>query len=294
MNETEINWTQHTWNPASGCVRVSKACERCYAETLAENKRGTPAFPKGFDLTLRPHKLTEPAKLKAPSLIFVNSMSDLFLPGITDAYRQQIIDVMHANPQHRYQVLTKRPALAEKFFRKRTVPMAMWLGCTVEEQKETWRIDSLRQIDAPLRFLSCEPIYNEMTLDLTGISWVIGGGESGTHLATNAKDLEERAMVRRGDKSLGEALWVPREDRLCFARALRDQTKAIGAAFWWKQHGGPRPTSGGRMLDGRTWDEMPTHVPGAMPPNYTHKTTHGAPSDAGPKQGKFQLPLIGT
>src|SRR5580700_1771179 len=122
MNETKINWTEHTWNPASGCSAVSKACERCYAETIAENKRGTAAFPNGFDVMMRPWKLGEPKRLKRASLIFTNSMTDMFHADITDAYRDQILDAMRASPQHRYQVLTKRPARAEKFFRTRKVP----------------------------------------------------------------------------------------------------------------------------------------------------------------------------
>ncbi len=295
MNETEINWTQLTWNPASGCTRVSKACERCYAETLAENKRGTPAFPRGFDLTLRPHKLVEPKRIKQPSLIFTNSMSDLFLPSIPEKYLHEILDVMELSPQHRYQVLTKRPAYAEKVFRKRKVPASMWLGVTVEEQATAWRVDVLKRIDATVRFLSCEPIYGELRLDLSGIAWVIGGGESGVHLSANAQDLAERALVRRGDRASGEGLWVPREDRIGWARALRDQAAAAGAAFWWKQWGGPRPTSGGRVLDGRTHDGMPTHVANAMPVGYVHRTPTPKAADervALPVVQPGQLPLV--
>lgn len=281
MNVTKINWTDHTWNPASGCSAVSKACERCYAETIAENKRGTAAFPVGFDVMMRPWKLDEPRRLKTPSLIFTNSMTDMFHADITDAYRDQILAVMRAYPQHRYQVLTKRPGRAEKFFRTREVPASMWVGCTVEHQATVWRVDVLRRIAAPVRFLSCEPIYGPYDMDLTDIHWVIGGGESGTHLASSQADLEDRALVRRGKP--GEARWVPREDRLPWVRGLRDATKAAGAAFWWKQHGGPRPESGGRILDGRTWDEMPTHIPGAMPDgDYVHRA---------PKPAQRSLPL---
>lgn len=281
MNETKINWTEHTWNPASGCSQVSKACERCYAETIAENKRGTAAFPKGFDVMMRPWKLDEPRRLKRPSLIFTNSMTDMFHADITDDYREQILEVMRANPHHRYQVLTKRPGRAEKFFRTRAVPSSMWLGCTVEHQETAWRIDVLRRIDAPVRFLSCEPIYSAYAVDLSGISWVIGGGESGSHLSSNPDDLRDRAIVRRGIGT--EARWVPREDRMDYIRGLRDSAKAAGAAFWWKQWGGPRPESGGRILDGRTWDEMPTHVPGSMPNgDYVHRSA---------TKGQRSLPL---
>ena len=270
MNETKISWTQLSWNPASGCDEVSPECDRCYAKTLAENKRGTPAFPNGFDVTMRPWKLNEPKKVKQPSLIFTNSMTDMFHVGITDAYRDKIIEAMPASPEHRYQVLTKRPAVAEKFFRTRKVPACMWLGCTVGVQETTWRIDVLRRIDAPVKFLSVEPLLARVTADLSGIDWVIGGGESGYHLSSpkTPEDLEQRALVRRGKK--GEANWMPREDRIEWVKHLRDQTKAAGGAFYFKQWGGPRPESGGRILEGRTWDEMPTHIAGAMPAGYNH------------------------
>lgn len=268
MNETKINWTELSWNPASGCNEVSKACDRCYAKVIAEKYRGTPAFPNGFDVMVRPWKLNEPAKVKRPSLIFTNSMTDMFHLGISDDYRDKICDVMRAHPQHRYQVLTKRPAVAEKFFRTREVPSSMWLGCTVEEQATTWRIDVLRRIAAPVRFLSCEPIYSPLLVDLTGIDWVIGGGESGGHLSSpNTTDLDERALVRRGLK--GEAKWMPREDRVDWIRQLRDDTVRARAAFYWKQWGGPKPESGGRLIDGRTWDDMPTKL-GALPEAYDH------------------------
>lgn len=271
MNETKINWTEHTWNPASGCSRVSKACERCYAETIAENKRGTASFPKGFDVMMRPWKLEEPRRIHRPSLIFTNSMTDMFHADITDDYRDKICDVMRRYPQHRYQVLTKRTARAEKYFRTRKVPDSMWMGTTVEYDETFWRIDCLRRIDAPVRFLSCEPMYSDyIAVHLEGIHWVIGGGESGSHLASSAEDLAERALVRRGSRS--EARWVPREDRIGWVRHLRDAAKGAGAAFWWKQWGGPRPESGGRILDGRTWDEMPTHIANAMPSaDYVHR-----------------------
>jgi protein gp37 len=271
MNETEINWTDLTWNAASGCTKVSPECAHCYAETLAENKRGTRAFPVGFDVTMRPWKLDEPRLVKKPSLIFTNSMTDMFHEEITDDYREKICETMEKYPQHRYQTLTKRPEIAAAFFKRRPVPASMWLGCTVGVRRTTDRIAILQSIAAPVRFLSCEPLLEELRdLDLSGISWVIGGGESGSH-ASDEKILKRRFLVRRGDRANGEALWMPREDRLHFARSLRDQTKAAGAAFWWKQHGGPRPTSGGRILDGRTWDEMPTHVAGAMPTGHVMK-----------------------
>lgn len=279
MNNTEINWTELTWNPASGCTKVSPACEHCYAEKLAEQKRGTRAFPKGFDLMLRPWKLGEPAKVKRPSLIFTNSMTDMFHKDIPDAYRDDIIAAMLAAPRHRYQVLTKRPEIAARYFSTRKVPACMWLGCTVEDQERfDLRVPILRSIDAHVRFLSCEPIRGliRRDVDLSGIHWLITGGESGNH-ANNPKDLERCFLVRRGPK--GGLPWLPREDRMSWVRNLRDACIDQGVRHWFKQWGGATPKGGGRTLDRRTWDELPEHIPGAMPDNYVHR----AP--------KVQLPL---
>jgi len=275
MNKTEINWTDLTWNPASGCTKISAECKYCYAETLAENKRGTAAFPFGFSMTLRPHKLAEPARVKTPSLVFTNSMSDLFHDEIPDSYRERCFAAMEDAPHHRYQVLTKRPEKAAEWFSTRRVPDCVWLGVTIGVRDTAWRADVLRNIDAKVRFLSCEPLLERLdTLDVSGISWVIGGGESGVH-ASKADVLEKRFLVRRGNRKSGEALWVPREDRIDYARHLRDKVKDAGAAFWWKQWGGPRPHSGGRILDGVEWNEMPCHVSGAMPDkSSTSKTNH--------------------
>lgn len=263
MNDTAINWTDLTWNPVSGCKAVSAGCKYCYAESLAENKRGTAAFPKGFDLTLRPHKLEEPRRVKRPSLIFTNSMSDLFLDEIDDEYRDRCFAVMAREDRHRYQVLTKRPENAARYFATRPVPASVWLGVTVEHQLTAGRIDVLRSIAAPTRFLSCEPLIGP--LDLRGrldrIHWVIGGGESGSHLA-RPEIAERRAMARRGVR--GESSWVPREDRYQWARDLRDACAEQGVAFWWKQWGGTKPHIAGRLIDGAEHNGMPSH-PGAMP-----------------------------
>jgi len=269
MNETRINWTELTWNPASGCMKVSPGCKFCYADTLAENKRGTRAFPDGFDLTIRPHKLREPRRLKRPSLIFTSSMTDVFFDKIPDAYRHQIFDTIEATPQHRYQVLTKRPEAALAFSRVRRLPRNVWIGATIEHQDTANRADVLREIDASVRFISAEPLIGPLVLDLSGIAWLISGGESGAHLM-KLEHLAARALVRRGDRSKGERLWMPHEDRVAWVRSLRDQCAAAGTAFWHKQWGGPRPDSAGRILDGREHDGMPTHVNGAMPKGYAH------------------------
>jgi protein gp37 len=273
MNHTEINWTELTWNPASGCEKISAGCKYCYAESLAENKRGTRAFPNGFGLTLRPHKLAEPKKIKRPSLIFTNSMSDMFLAGISDDYRDQVFDAIRAAPQHRYQMLTKRPEIAARYFSTRKVPDSVWLGVTVEHQLTADRIDILRSIDARVRFLSVEPMVGHVDLfgRLEGIHWVIGGGESGAHLS-DARIREQRAMVELNtQRAPGERPWKPRADRYHWARDLRDACAQQGTAFFWKQWGGPTPKGGGREVDGREHDGMPTHIDCAMPSAYVHE-----------------------
>jgi len=277
MNETGISWTQLTWNPMSGCTKISPECAYCYAHQLAEQRRGTLAFPNGFDLTIRPHKLAEPAKLKSPSLIFTNSMSDPGLEEVTDDYRDRILDAMEASPQHRYQVLTKRPEEVRAYLtrRGRKMPASVWMGVTVGVARAAWRLDELRLIEGPvLRFVSLEPLLEPLTLDLSGLDWAITGGESGTH-ASQPEVLARRFLVRPGSK--GEKRWVPREDRADWVRSLRDQCDAAGTAHWFKQWGGPRPESGGRLLDGRTHDGMPSHVPGAMPAAYVHRARHQLP-----------------
>ena len=273
MNNTEINWSELTWNPASGCEKVSAGCKYCYAEGLAENKRGTRAFPNGFELTLRPHKLEEPRKIKRPSLIFTNSMSDMFLESISDDYRDRVFDAIRAAPHHRYQMLTKRPEVAARYFSTRSVPDSVWLGVTVEHQLTADRIDILRRIDARVRFLSVEPMVGHVDLAgrLDGIHWVIGGGESGSHLSDPAIRLQRAMVEPNGDRGAYPYPWKPRADRYHWATDLRDACLKQGSAFWWKQWGGPTPKGGGRKVDGIEHDGMPTHVPGAMPANYTHR-----------------------
>jgi protein gp37 len=254
MNDTGISWATNTWNVFSGCERVGPGCAECYAFALAEKYRGTAAFPNGFELTIRRHKLTEPLKLKKPALIFTNSMSDFFWDQVPDTLRDEILDVMRSTPQHQYQILTKRPAAMVTFFQARKVPDNVWLGVTIESQEFVDRLDLLRQVDASVRFVSAEPILSELATDWAGIHWVIGGGESGTHLSSDESKRERRGLVQRDPKT---KRWVPRADRLPWARRLRDDVKKAGGAFYWKQFGGPRPDSAGRELDGRVWDEFP-------------------------------------
>lgn len=260
MNKTKINWTDLTWNPMSGCERVSAGCRYCYAETLAENKRGTRAFPAGFELTIRPHKLREVARIKQPSLVFCNSMSDAFWAKVPDSYRDDIFETIERHPQHRYQILTKRPEEAARYFSRRAVPSSVWLGVTVEHVSTVHRIDTLRSIAAPVRFISAEPLIGHLgDVELDGIDWLITGGESGLHLA-DPRVARQRALVERVGRQ-----WRVRDDRKHWVTDLRDAAARAGTALWHKQWGGTRPDSAGRLIDGRTHDGMPWHVPGAMP-----------------------------
>lgn len=254
MNETGIIWTQATWNPASGCERITPGCKYCYALTLAEQKRGTRAFPNGFDLTIRPHKLVEPFRRRQPSLIFVNSMSDLFWEAIPNDYRDQIVDVIEQTPQHQYQVLTKRPDAMLAYSRRRQLPPNFWAGVTIESNLYADRADVLRKVKAEIRFVSAEPILDELSkLDLTDIQWLITGGESGLHL----KDPAIRA--RRGLAEPIAGKWRPMPSRYHWVTDLRDWAAKMSVSFLHKQWGGLRPTSAGRLVDGRTWDEIPKH-----------------------------------
>lgn len=282
MNETEISWTQLTWNPMSGCTKISEECKHCYAEQLSEDKRGTLAFPRGFDLTLRPHKLAEPARIKAPSLIFCNSMSDPGLDILPDDYRHRIFDAIDATPRHRYQVLTKRPAELLAWFKRtgRRLSPSVWIGTTIGHPKRIGRADALRgfrDVGARVLFISAEPLLGDLVgagLTMDGIDWLITGGESGRH-ASNPDELEARFLVRRNERGR----WAPREDRIGWVRRLRDEADRTGTAHWFKQWGGPRPTSGGRLLDGRTHDGMPAHVEHAMPAGYVHEIPALKPVD---------------
>lgn len=269
LNETGIIWTEKTYNPFSGCRKISPGCKFCYAHTLAENKRGTLAFPNGFDLTIRKDsKFLEPLKLKTPSLIFVNSMSDFFLrdeefdlePGTMDNLRDRAVDVMEQT-HHEFQVLTKRPEEMLRYSRRRKLPGNFWAGISLDVQAMTHRLDILRQVDAEIRFVSAEPILSHLhDLDLSGIHWLIGGGESGNHLTK--PDIRAKRSIAEYDRA--ERRWVPRPDRYHWAQDLRDQCIGQGVRFFWKQWGGVRPDSAGREIDGRTWDEFPRLPGGAQ------------------------------
>jgi protein gp37 len=225
---TGIEWTDRTWNPTTGCTKVSPGCAHCYAEAIT--RRFTNNFPNGFALTEYPERLQEPKRWHKPSRIFVNSMSDLFHEGVSLDFLKKVFEVMNDTPWHIYQILTKRHErlldLAEKLHWSDNV----WIGVSVENQNYTHRIDCLRQVPAKIRFLSCEPLLGELKLDLTNIHWVIVGGESGN-----------------GYRSLKKE-WV---------KSIQEQCREANVAFFFKQWGGRTPKAGGRNLDGKIWDGMP-------------------------------------
>jgi protein gp37 len=274
MNRTPIGWTDYSWNPLTGCERIGPECKFCYAFELAEQKRGTPAFPRGFELTLRRHKLDEPAKLQrslkgAGALVFVNSMTDLFWDQVPSSYVDEVMGAIEDAPELRCQILTKRAERMAEFFAKRRggIPRNVWLGVTCGHPSRVRDVDVLRQIKgAIVRFVSAEPLLADLTtchrpLSLAGLDWLISGGESGRHIASTAIG-KRRALVQRGDKGKG---WIPKADREPWIRNLDAQAQRHGVPHFFKQWGGTRPDVAGRKLDGRVLDGMPSHIPGAMP-----------------------------
>lgn len=255
--KSKIEWTDATWNPTTGCTKVSDGCDHCYAHKLAHERltvlysRQLPVVqsPENiadpFSVRLWSDRLRQPGSWKKPRIVFVNSMSDLFHVDVPDAFVRQVFEVMLKVDRHIYQVLTKRPARAVRFFRLNhdlfptgRVPRHIWMGTSVENQDVAYRVSHLRKLPAEVRFLSCEPLLGPLQVNLGGIHWVIAGGESGA---------EFRAM---------EETW---------ALSLRDQCRSTGTPFFFKQWGGRRAKAGGRMLEGRTWDEMP--LPDWIPEN---------------------------
>ncbi len=250
MNKNSgIEWTDATWNPVTGCTRVSAGCDNCYAAVLASRLlkdiylAKTPIVDSDttrrdpFAVRIWPERVGDPLRWREPRQIFVNSMSDLFHKDIPVEFVRQVFDVMLRANWHVYQILTKRPARAKHFLESQmdlfpdgVVPEHIWMGTSVENQKASFRIGHLREIRAQTRFLSCEPLIGPISMDLSGIHWVIVGGESGAG----------RREIR--------ASWV---------RGIRDQCRIEGVPFFFKQWGGRTPKAGGRELDGLLWDEMP-------------------------------------
>lgn len=232
-DRSAIEWTEASWNPATGCSKVSPGCAHCYAETFAERWRGVPNHPyeQGFDLKLWPQRLQIPLRWRRPRLIFVNSMSDLFHEDIPDGFIREVFDVMGQAYWHTFQVLTKRHDRLAELAPALTWHPNVWMGVTIENRRFVHRADHLREVPAAVRFISAEPLLGPLErLDLADIDWLIAGGESGS----------KHRPIREP--------WVVE---------LRDRCVAEGVAFFFKQWGGARSKSGGRLLDGQTWSEMP-------------------------------------
>jgi protein gp37 len=237
-SQSKIEWTDATWNPVRGCTKISPGCKHCYAEVFAERFRGVPGHPyeRGFDLRLVPEKLEEPLRWRKPRMIFVNSMSDLFHEDVPDDYIVKVVNVMRAAHWHTYQVLTKRAERMSSLLKTKLADAGrlnhIWWGVSVENRKHGFpRIAHLQEAPAKVRFLSIEPLLEDVgQIPLAGISWVILGGESGPGA---------RPMVSE------------------WAISVRDQCATEGVPFFFKQWGGTRKHKTGRLLEGRTYDELP-------------------------------------
>lgn len=242
MSKSNIEWTEFSWNPTTGCTKISQGCKNCYAEQMAArlNAMGAKGYENNFKLTLHPDRLNEPAGRKKPSIYFVCSMSDLFHDDVPTEYLDKVFTTIANTPQHIYQVLSKRPERMRDYFSNRKTPPNVWLGVSVENKKQgLQRIDILREISVSIRFLSIEPLLEDLgELDLQGIHWVIVGGESG-------------AKARRMEES-----WVINIQKQCEKSAV---------PFFFKQWGAFSPdgkkaskSANGKMLDGKIWQEMPS------------------------------------
>jgi len=233
MSKSKIEWTESTWNPISGCTKISRGCDNCYAERMAIRLKamGTRGYENGFEVTMHPHALEKPLKMKKPQVIFVNSMSDIFHDKIPDAFIVEIFEVMNKAHWHTFQVLTKRPKRLEKIADKLNWTPNIWMGVTVEANEYAYRVDYLRNCPAKTKFLSLEPLIDSVDkLDYSGIDWVIVGGESGPGARSMKKE------------------WVIE---------IRDRCKKENIDFFFKQWGGVNKKKLGRQLEGRFYDEMP-------------------------------------
>ena len=235
--KSTIEWTDATWNPVTGCTKITRGCDNCYAERFAERWRGIPGHPyeQGFDLRQWPSRLDQPARWRKPRMIFVNSMSDLFHKRVDRRFIDKVFDTMETVDRHIYQVLTKRSSLMGNYLRRRyaasAAPGHIWCGASVEDQAGSARIRHLRMAPATVRFLSIEPLLGPVgNIDLNGISWVIVGGESGPHA---------------------------RPMKLEWVRDIQDQCARADVPFFFKQWGGRTPKAGGRSIEGIEYNAMP-------------------------------------
>lgn len=236
MAKSSIEWTDATWNPVTGCTKISPGCKHCYAERMAKRLKamGQRNYANGFDLTLQPHMLELPLKWRQPSQVFVNSMSDLFHKDVPASYIKQVFDVMRRAHWHQYQVLTKRSERLRELAPQLPWEPQIWMGVSVENEDYLYRIDDLRHTGAHIKFLSLEPLLGPLPkLNLRGIDWVIVGGESGP----GARPMD--------------ADWV---------RQIRDRCIRANVPFFFKQWGGTVKSRTGRLLDGRAWDQTPRNA----------------------------------
>lgn len=241
MSQSRIEWTEQTWNPVTGCTKVSPGCKHCYAETMAFRLKamGAAGYAHGFKLTTHPERLSQPLKRKKPTTYFVNSMSDLFHENVPDVFIDQVMEIIQQTPHHTYQILTKRAERLPEYFGQRPCPTNAWLGVSVEDRKHGLpRINYLRQVDARIRFISIEPLLEDLgNINFTNIHWVIVGGESGA---------KARPMYPE---------WV---------EAIQRQAEGSGTAFFFKQWGAWGPDGikrgkkkNGRIFKGKEWNDAP-------------------------------------
>jgi len=236
MGSTKIEWTESTWNPVTGCTKVSAGCANCYAERMAKRLQAMrqPNYQNGFDVTCHDHVLEQPLSWKKPRTVFVNSMSDMFHEDVSEDFITAVFDVMKRAHWHRFQVLTKRDQRMAELAPRLDWPSNVWMGVSVENRKAKSRIKSLQTAPAAVRFLSIEPLLESLgRISLKGIHWVIVGGESGP-----------------GARAMNEA-WV---------QGIKGQCEAVNVPFFFKQWGGVNKKKAGRLLAGRTWEEMPATV----------------------------------
>jgi protein gp37 len=232
-NYSSIEWTEYSWNPVTGCSKVSSGCINCYAERLAKRFKamGSHRYKAGFDVRTHPNLLSVPYRLKRPHLIFVNSMSDLFHEEIPEQFIKEVFKVMNNCPQHTFQILTKRSQRMLWLSQKLNWSNNIWMGVTIEDQNNSFRIDELRETSARIKFISCEPLLGPVYFSrLDDINWVIVGGESGP----NARPMKKE-----------------------WAISLRDQCLRARVAFFFKQWGGKNRKAAGRLLEGKIWDQIP-------------------------------------